>query len=103
MAVRIECEVEGFEKNWVEFRGDRWPFGDRRAMMDGQTDLESLKVILGYIEGWNMLNVKDKKVVFDPEGGVDLLDTMDEILVNWLIGAWFEARAKREELPKKVS
>lgn len=103
MAIRIKCEVEGFEKNWAEFRDTSWPFGDRRAMMDGQTDLESLKVILGYVEGWNMLDVKDKKVVFNPEGDVSLLDTMDEILVNWLIGAWFEARAKREELPKKVS
>ena len=102
MGIRIECELGGFEKNWVEFRESPWPFGDRRKMMEGQSDLLSLAVIIGYVTEWSMANGKGKSVPFEPEGGIDLLDDMDEILVNWLIGAWFEARAEREQLSKKA-
>ena len=102
MAIRIECELGGFEKNWIEFRSSPWPFGDRRKMMEGQSDLVSLGVILGYIEDWSMAGAKGKSIAFDPEKGVEILDDMDEILVNWIIGAWFEARTSREALPKKV-
>lgn len=103
MAIRINCDLEGFEKNWVEFRDSAWPFGDRRKMLEGQSDLESLEVILGYVEGWSVANVKNKAVVFDAAVGIDLLNDIDEILVNWLITAWFQARGQREEVPKKVS
>ncbi len=103
MAIRIKCKLEGHEKVWVDFQEDRWPFGDRRAMMEGQSDTESLKVILGYVEEWNIFDVRDKKIAFEPGGGLALLDAMDEVLVNWFIGAWFEARGQREGLSKKVS
>ena len=102
MAIRIECELGGFEKNWVDFRESPWPFGDRRSMMEGQSDLISLEVILGYVEAWRMDSSKGKTIAFDPEAGIEILDDMDEILVNWLIGAWFEARVQREEVSKKV-
>jgi hypothetical protein len=73
-------------------------------MLDGQSDLESLAAILGYVENWSMANaISGKAIPFDPEGGVEILDDMDEILVNWIIGAWFEARSQRETLSKKVS
>ncbi len=49
-----------------------------------------------------MLGVEEKKITFKAEAGVANLDQVDELLVNWIIGAWFEARAEREELPKKV-
>ena len=103
MAIRIECDLGGFEENWIEFRSSPWPFGDRRKMMEGQSDLLSLGVILDYVDTWNMSNTAGKLVSFDPEAGVEILDDLDEILVNWIIGAWFEARAQREELSKKVS
>jgi hypothetical protein len=103
VAIRIECELGGFEKNWVEFRDHGWPFKDRRAMMEGQSDLVSLEVILGYITGWNMVTAQGKQVEFDAKAGVNIYDDMDDILVNWVIGAWFEARSQREELSKKVS
>ncbi|MHA2069516.1 MAG: hypothetical protein ACXABY_34570 [Candidatus Thorarchaeota archaeon] len=103
MAIRIECELGGFEKNWIEFRDSPWPFGDRRAMMEGQSDLISLEVILGYVTDWEMRTAKGKLIDFDPKADLDILDAMDEILVNWIIGAWFEARQEREDLSKKVS
>ena len=102
MAIRIKCDLEGYEKCWVDFRSHGWPFGDRRKMLEGATDIESLTTILGYVEVWNMFSVDEKKIPFDTESGIDNLNKLDEILVNWIIAAWFEARAKREELPKKV-
>ena len=102
MAIRIKCTLEGFEKNWIDFRSDRWPFGDRRAMIAGATDIESLEIILSYVETWSIYSVDEKKITFDAEKKVDNLDTIDELLVNWIIAAWFEARSEREQLPKKV-
>ena len=104
MAIRIECDLGGFEKNWIEFRDSPWPFGDRRKMMEGQSDLISLGVILSYVEAWRMQNARGTSTTpFNSKTGIELLDTLDEILVNWIIGAWFEARTRREELSKKVS
>ena len=104
MAIRIECELGGFEKNWIEFRDAPWPFGDRRKMMEGQTDLVSLGVILDYTTNWRMQNAKDTTTVpFNEETGIEILDNLDEILVNWIIGAWFEARTAREQVSKKAS
>ena len=71
-------------------------------MLEGATDIESLTIILGYVETWSMLGVNEKKVPFDTEGGVANLNELDEMLVHWVIGAWFTARAEREELPKKA-
>ena len=71
--------------------------------MEGQSDLISLEVILGYVTDWEMRTGKGTLVPFDPKATLDILDDMDEILVNWIIGAWFEARTEREELSKKVS
>ena len=102
MAIRIKCTLEGFEKNWVDFRDHSWPFGDRRTMIAGATDIESLEIILSYVEAWSIYGVDEKKVTFDTEKKVDNLDTVDELLVNWIIAAWFEARSEREHLPKKV-
>jgi hypothetical protein len=71
-------------------------------MVEGASDIESLAIILEYVEAWSMLGVGGKKIPFDAEKGLDLLNTVDEQMVNWFIGSWFEARAKREELPKKA-
>jgi len=71
-------------------------------MLEGGTDIESLTTILGYVEAWNYLDVSGKKITFDLEKGIDMLDNADELMVNWLISAWFEARSEREQLPKKV-
>ena len=102
MAIRIKCNLEGFDKCWVDFRDHSWPFGDRRKMLEGGTDIESLTTILSYVEAWNMLGVDEKKITFKAEENVDNLNNVDELVVNWIIGAWFEARAEREQLPKKV-
>ena len=102
MAIRIKCDLEGFDNCWVDFRDHSWPFGDRRKMLEGGTDIESLATILGYVEAWSMVGVHGKKITFKAEAAVDNLDDVDELIVNWVIGAWFEARAKREQLPKKV-
>jgi hypothetical protein len=72
-------------------------------MMEGQSDLLSLETILAYVENWNMTSAEGKAVPFDPEADIEILDDLDEILVNWVIGAWFEARSQREQLSKKVS
>lgn len=102
MAIRIKCNLEGFDKCWVDFRDHSWPFGDRRKMLEGGTDIESLTTILSYVEAWSMLGVQGKKITFKAEANVDNLNDVDELVVNWIIGAWFEARAEREQLPKKV-
>jgi hypothetical protein len=95
VAIRVECDSEGFENCWLDFRDSPWPFGDRRAMLEGQSDLAALEVILSYIEGWLMINVKNKKVIFNPEGDIDAFNDMDEIIVNWVISAWFKASGLR--------
>ena len=102
MAIRIKCDLEGQEAVWIDFRDHTWPFGDRRKMLEGGTDIESLNTILGYVEAWNYLDVAGKKITFDLEKGIDMLNNADELMVNWLISAWFEARSEREQLPKKV-
>jgi len=101
VAIRIKCDIEGFERNWIDFRDNNWPFGDRRKMLLGATDLDALETILGYVEAWCIYGVDEKKVTFKAEDKVDNLDKVDELLVNWVITAWFEARAEREVLPKK--
>jgi hypothetical protein len=103
MAIRIKCDLEGFEKNWIDFRETSWPFGDRRSMLEDNSDIKALTVILGYVESWSLVNVSNKAVTFDPDGNIDLLNDVDDTLVGWLISAWFEARGQREDLPKKVS
>lgn len=102
MAIRIKCALEGYEKDWIEFRDHSWPFGDRRKMLAGATDIESLETILGYVEAWCIYDVGEKKVTFEADKKIDNLDNIDEIVVNWIITAWFEARSEREQLPKKV-
>ena len=103
MAIRIKCDIEGQETSWIDFRDHTYPFGDRRKMLEGGTDIESLTTILGYVEAWNLLDVNEKKITFDLEKGIDLFNNADELVVNWFIKAWFEARSEREQLPKKVS
>jgi hypothetical protein len=73
-------------------------------MLEAQSDLFSLRMIMDhYIEDWNLISISGKTVAFDPEAELEIFDDMDELLVNWIIGAWFEARAQREQLSKKAS
>ena len=67
MAIRIKCDLEGYDAAWIDFRDHTWPFGDRRKMLEGGTDIESLTTILGYVEAWNYLDVDGKKITFDLE------------------------------------
>lgn len=101
MAIRIECQEEGFEKVWIDFRDGPWPFKDRRKMSANLTDLVALPIMLSYIEGWNMLDIKNKPVEFDPELGIEIFDEVnDPVIIPWVISAWYEARLKSAEVSK---
>lgn len=113
MSLRIECPHDGYENVWVEFRDDRWPFKDRRAVLGSVSDADTLRVVLGYVTNWHLVDVDGKPVKFelpepteevpDPDP-VDLLDNVDDTaIIGWLIGAWFEARVLRSFTSKKTS
>ena len=113
MAVRIDCKLPNHEGEYVEFRENPWPFKDRRAVMESSSDVAALTVILGYIVGSGLKDVNGRAVDLThkpPETDGDgkpiardplaALDDLDDAVVSWLIGAWFEARNKRSEVPK---
>jgi hypothetical protein len=99
MAIRVECDIAGQESRWVEFRSDRWPFKDRRRVLES-FQVEALEVILSYITAWDLIDV-DGAVV----GAVSLaaLDNVDDLIVDWLVRAWFDARGRRSAIPKAGS
>jgi len=102
MTIRIECDLEAFEKKkvWIDFRDDRWPFKDRRQVTSLADD-ESLLVVASYIEDWSMVDVDGKAVPFDSEKGLDnflMLD--DREMIPWVFSAWFQARRTRVEVSK---
>jgi len=97
MAVRIDCKLPGHEGEWVEFRDSPWPFKDRRAVLAANSDLAALTVILGYVSGSELKDVDGKPAAVS---GLDSLDNLDDLVVSWIIEAWFFARNKRSEVPK---
>jgi len=112
--IRIEYDKPDYEGVWVEFRDRGWRFKDRRRILSSFNDLETLEVVLGYITGWNMLDVDMKKVPFKPTATIGkgdetkeapnlaLFDDLDDVLiVPWVISAWFMARHKATEVPKE--
>lgn len=113
MPIRIEYERPDYEGVWVEFKDRGWRFKDRQRILSSFDDLETLKVVLGYITGWRMLDVDMKKVPFKPtvKVGKDdeakevpnlaLFDDLDEVVVTWVINAWFRAKQKAIEVPKE--
>jgi hypothetical protein len=98
MAIRVDCDLEGHKDLWVEFREDRWTFGDRRKVSESFSDSLALTIILGYVEAWHLLDVNGKEVEFVKE--LEGLDDMDDRVVVWIVRAWFQARNKRAEVPK---
>jgi len=103
MAIRIDCDVEGYEKCWIEFRDDRWPFGDRRKAIDATEDMVVLGIIVPYIENWNLTDFEGKKLAFDKEKGLDNLDRLEDgTILGWIMGSWFRARTMRNEVPKNA-
>ena len=95
---RITCELPGHDA-WVEFRQDKWIFGDRRAVLEATSDGEWLGVVLPYVTAWNVKDVDGAPV--DPT--ISALDRVEDDLVAWLLSAWFKARSERSALPKAPS
>ena len=58
MAIRIKCDLEGFDKCWVDFRDHSWPFGDRRKMLEGGTDIESVVLPLRILRLFHRIFVR---------------------------------------------
>lgn len=114
MPVRINYDGPDYKGVWVEFRDKGWRFKDRRQILSSFNDLETLKIVLGYITNWHMLDVDMKEIPFEPtttvgEGdeakempNLALFDDLDDILiVPWVISAWFMAKRKVVEVPKE--
>ena len=93
---RITCDLPGFDKVWVEFRQDKWTFGDRRAILEAASDPEWLGIVLPYVTVWNVTDVDGASV----EPQVSSIERVDDDVVAWLLGAWFKARSERSALPK---
>jgi hypothetical protein len=98
MAIRITCDVPGHDV-WVEFRPDKWTFGDRRAVLEAASDVEWLGIILPYVTGWSLKDVDGAPV----EATVSAMDRVEDDLVAWLLMAWLKARSERSALPKAPS
>jgi hypothetical protein len=104
MSIRIDCPEEKYETVWIDFREDGWPFKDRRRILQSVSDVDTLEIILSYIEGWHMLDVYGNEIPWDPGRGVEILDELDDgIIIPWLIGAWFRAKSERASISKKRS
>jgi len=114
MPIRIEYEEPDYEGVWIEFRDQGWRFKDRRLVLSSFDDLETLRIILGYITAWHMLDVDKKKVPFKPtttvgEGddakevlNLALFDDLDDkVIIPWVISAWFKAKYQSAEIPKE--
>ena len=101
MSIRIDCDVDGYEKCWVEFRDEHWPFGDRRKAVNCQDDTEILEIVVGYIDGWSLTDFEGKKLPFDKEKGLENFDRLEDgTIIGWIMGAWFQARTQKKEVPK---
>lgn len=98
--IRIDCTLLGFEACWVDFRDDKWTFGDRRRITEAATDIEALPLILKYVVNWALVDFNGAAVAFDPGNPMGVLDGLDEALVQWLYQAWWLARGKRNAVPK---
>ena len=100
MGVRVERSEDPYKGTWVEYRDHGWKFKDRTRLLSSVNDLETLKIILDYIENWNLKDVDGNPVPFDRSKGEALLDNLDDrYVIPWLIGSWFEARSRRIEVP----
>jgi hypothetical protein len=75
---RITCELPGHDKVWVEFRQDKWTFGDRRTVLEAASDTEWLGVVLPYVTGWNVTDVDGASV----EPTVSAVDRVEDDLVG---------------------
>jgi hypothetical protein len=93
---KIACDLPGHSGFWVEFRQDKWTFGDRRAVLEATSDAEWVGVILPYVVSWNLEDVDGAPV----EPTLSAMDRVEDDVVAWLLQAWFKARAERSALPK---
>lgn len=117
MPIRIESDRPGLQGAWIDFRDDKWRFGDRNKILNSSSDLDTLTIVLDYIVAWDLKDVDGKKIKFEPtvtetvgEGddaeeitrpNLELFDNMDELVASWVINAWFEAKNSRMEVPKE--
>ena len=94
----MPIRIEDGSGHWCEFRDEKWRFGDRIAILEAGSDVRALDLILPFVTAWNLTDVSGDAVPFD--GGAKSLMSVDDEVATWLIGAWFEARAKRVAIPK---
>ena len=101
MAEDIRIEADGW---FVAFRPDRWTFGDRRKIMEAESDWDALNFILPYVTSWNLKDVDGIAVMAKDGEGRPVsslaLANLDDDTARWLVRAWFQAKAQRAELPK---
>lgn len=92
------------EKFWIEYREERWTFGDRRKITSSFDDTFVLEKILEYVDAWSLFDVDGNAIALDKEKGIELFDEVDDGLVlPWIIQSWFDARRKRNEPEKNSS
>lgn len=95
------CTHPEFPEAWVRFRGHGYPFRLRQDLDGARDDAVVLRIILPYVEDWNLTEVDGKPV--DKPGGQaapELLDNVDEALVVWLIGEFYRHRGEVISLRK---
>lgn len=96
---KIECHLPGHDGLWIEFRNEKWTFGDRRAILEASDDPAWLGIVLAYVTSWNLTDVDGAPV----EARVGSMERVEDDVVAWILSAWFAARSERSALPKAPS
>ena len=104
MGIRIECTAEGYTECWIRYREDKWIFKDRNDILNSTSDLNTMEIILSYVEAWSLVDVdgNEVKLPTKKKRDISLFDYLDDqLIIPWIIGSWFEARISRAALPKE--
>lgn len=84
--VRIECDLEGCEGLYVDFKRAGWKFKHLRLWEEARSSSEAARLISERIVGWN-LRSEGQPVKF--QEGMAAFDELAPVIVRWLVGVAF--------------
>lgn len=92
---RYECPIPEYAGTWVKFRNVGYPFSLRRRLDEAKLDdMAIIEIILPFVEGWGLADVKGKAVKLPPadKRKSEVLDSVEEGVIAWLIGTFYGHR-----------
>ena len=85
---RKQCDLEGYETCWVEFKTSGYPRKLRREW-DAANTSEAVWAIVGrYIADWHMLDLAGQSVTYAQNVPLAALDDVEDAMVTWIIRAF---------------